>query len=878
MQKERSLAKLLVILVLPLLLLGGPKSVFASIVFEQTPADDTYNGAILNTPLFVNFGCTLNLDCKISGKTIYNIGVWIKKIGNPADIRLQVVPTWNDPNGGTSIFSNPISTNSISDTEYTLKWFYFPSGIIVGNRYDHNQFFQFQFAEANGTYNVTDYYRVLQHDANDYSTNQQWCKTGWGCASSWFYWKMDDGTVDLSKDQTSTGFSNVLFLPGIEASRLYKTQPAGCLVNCEDQLWEPNTNSDAVDLFLNSDGTSVNPDIYTRDIIKTTNTPITFDLLGQNIYKSFSDMMDGLVASDKITAWQSYVYDWRQSVDDIVNNGTQYKIGLSLQNVSLIDTLQGLVDSSKNTKVTIIAHSNGGLLAKALLKKLEDDKTAGRNNLIDSIDTVILVASPQWGTPSALPAILHGYDQAINPFFIYPFINAVTARALAMNMPGAYGLLPSAEYFNHVFTPVITFVPNILDPYMSKDVATYGQGIASYVGEKSFMIGGDGRNNPLLSDTLKPIRVGSNFIAQAESLHGSIDTMTVPKNIKVVQIAGWGLDTLAGFQYSNGSPCSYPTDNGCTGSYVLDEKPIFTSDGDKTVVTPSALAMAGEKWWLNIKTYNIGFTIDRDHKTIFEAQPVIDFISDLVQSTTTTSSIYLSTTTPVDTSDRLRLSVHSPVTLDAYDISGNHTGKVCPATDTCYIEENIPNSGYYEFGEGKYLNLPADQIKNVKLQGTDAGIFTFDYQTVAPDGTTNTSSFIDIPVTTQTQATTTTNPITQAPQLALDVTGDGVTDFILTPSATFDPITYLQIMKATIDSLDLTQAKKDVFDKRVDNIIKLIQKGKIDKAKLKADKFETVLKNRLAKPDPKKPKPKKLSKTDAQLLLDMLNGLLDNIN
>jgi len=85
-------------------------------------------------------------------------------------------------------------------------------------------------------------------------------------------------------------------------------------------------------------------------------------------------------------------------------------------------------------------------------------------------------------------------------------------------------------------------------------------------------------------------------------------------------------------------------------------------------------------------------------------------------------------------------------------------------------------------------------------------------------------------------------------------------------------------MRATIDSLDLTAAKIKAFDTRVDNIIKSIQKGKVDKAKLKVDKFETVLKNKLAKPDPKKVKPKKLSKTDAQTLLDMLNTLLDNLN
>ena len=84
--------------------------------------------------------------------------------------------------------------------------------------------------------------------------------------------------------------------------------------------------------------------------------------------------------------------------------------------------------------------------------------------------------------------------------------------------------------------------------------------------------------------------------------------------------------------------------------------------------------------------------------------------------------------------------------------------------------ENILNSSYLEFGEGKYINLPENQMSKVKLQGTDIGTFTYNSEKVLPDGTSTVSSFVDIPVTTQTQAEIT---LDQAgiPQLALDVTG-----------------------------------------------------------------------------------------------------------
>ena len=668
-------------------------------------------------------------------------------------------------------------------------------------------------------------------------------------------------------------FSNVLFLPGLEASRLYTQRVDGS----EDQLWEPNGNSDVEVLNLNTDGISINPDIYTRDTIKETNTPVPTGPAGQNIYKNFSDTMNQLVADQKINSWKEYAYDWRQSVDDILNNGTKYQN----ENVLLVNILQSLVDSSKNDKVTIVAHSNGGLLAKALLKKLQDDKNIGTNNLIDSVDVLILVAVPEIGTASAVPAILHGYDHRILLGFL---MDEVHARELGRNMLGAFGLLPSRGYINRINVSPVTFIDTAIPSGATTPMMqAFGGTIDSYDEYKDFLFGAEGRTNPALNQTNLPISLSESLFSQAESLHNSIDAWTPSTSMRVIEVAGWGLDTIASFEYY--PICENSNSLDCT--FTLDERPRFTSDGDKTVIVPSAHYMnflgSAEKYWIDLPRYNrfLNFTVDRNHKDILEVDSLNNFIKSIIETDNVLLDDVLKNTEPIDTSNRLRISIHSPITLDAYDYATepNHTGKICsPTSDFCYVEENILNSSYLEFGEGKYINLPEDQAKSIKLQGTDIGTFTYESEKVLPSGASIFSSFIDIPVTTQTQAEVTLNQTTGVPQLGLDVTGDGVNDFILNPSATFDPITYLQIMKATIDSLDLLQAKKKAFDKRVDNIIKLIQKEKIDKAKLKADKFKSFLEKKLAKPDSKKPKPKRLSKTDAQLLLDMLNKLLDNLS
>ncbi len=686
-------------------------------------------------------------------------------------------------------------------------------------------------------------------------------------------------------------FSNVLFLPGIEASRLYKTRTDGS----EDQLWEPNNNLDVENLYLNSSGISIDPNIYTKDIIKETNTPIPTGSAGFNMYKSFSNNMDQLVSDQKIKKWKSYAYDWRQSVDDIVNNGTKYQDGT----VSLIDTLQSLVGAeSKNGKVTIVAHSNGGLLAKALLKKLQEDKITGTNNLIDSVDVLILVAVPEIGTAKAVPAILHGYDQSILGGFL---MDETHARELGRNMISAFGLLPSKEYINRVSASPVTFVDNFIPSWATtKLVQTFGSAISSYTEYKDFLFGNEGRINPTPTQTNLPISLSQDLFSQAESLHDDIDVWVPPSSLRVIEVAGWGLDTVASYEYY--PICESSTTLGCT--FTMDEKPRFTSDGDGTVVASSAQYMSflgnAEKYWMNLFKYNAerfisGRVINRNHADILEAGPVLDFISSIIENNNQIDPTYFSNTNPIDPKNRFRISIHSPVTIDAYDLEGNHTGKVCPPnSDFCYKEENVINSSYLEFGEGKYINLPEDQMSKIKLQGTDVGTFTYESEKVLPNGTSTTSSFVDIPVTTQTQAEVTLNQA-GTPQLALDVTGDGVTDLTINPSATFDPILFLQVMKKTVESFDISKQQKNTLLNRIDDTIKAIQKGKISKAKQKIEQFKKILaihqkekqKDKLERErkneqdhereHKENKKPKQLSSTDIQTLLTLLNQLLDNL-
>ena len=100
-----------------------PRYASAYLIFDQSPPNENYNGTILDSSFFLSFGCTLNLDCGLAiGEKIYRVGVWMKKVGNPDDVRLAVIGNLNTVASSTALFSESVSANSLSATTYTLVW------------------------------------------------------------------------------------------------------------------------------------------------------------------------------------------------------------------------------------------------------------------------------------------------------------------------------------------------------------------------------------------------------------------------------------------------------------------------------------------------------------------------------------------------------------------------------------------------------------------------------------------------------------------------------------------------------------------------------------------------------------------------------------
>ncbi|MBM2817857.1 MAG: Parallel beta-helix repeat protein, partial [Parcubacteria group bacterium] len=303
--------------------------------------------------------------------------------------------------------------------------------------------------------------------------------------------------------------------------------------------------------------------------------------------------------------------------------------------------------------------------------------------------------------------------------------------------------------------------------------------------------------------------------------------------------------------------------------------PTFTSDGDETVFTPSATAVEGKTYYLDIEKYNRGGNTNRSHRNIMEVISINKFIKDIITSNTIILPDYITSEKPESSSadNKLRLSIHSPVSIDIYDNLGNHTGIIPnpnPDSDLELVEENIPNSYYMNFGEGKYVGFDSGSQNRVELNGTGVGTFTLKIGEYSGDIEATSTTFIDIPVTSAMKGELNIQNLDTLPQLKIDVEGDGIFDFEVKPSEEFDSILFLEIMKKTIMSFGLDNGTETSLMNRIDNLIKTIKKGKIEQTGKKIKGFISSIK-------PIKGHHNKISMEEKQAILNMLNQLLINI-
>jgi pimeloyl-ACP methyl ester carboxylesterase len=547
------------------------------------------------------------------------------------------------------------------------------------------------------------------------------------------------------------GASSVLFLPGIQASRLYADGALGT----ENQLWEPNVNADVSKLKMSEDGESLHT-VYTRDVIDK-----ALGVVG--VYDEFDAFLDGLVADEVIDDWQPFAYDWRYSVFDVVADGTVYgDTEGETERVYLQEVLADLASTSKSGKVTIVAHSNGGLLAKALMISLEE------HNQTHLVDRIIFVGSPQLGTPKAVASILHGYSQEILGGWI---LGESLARDTILNLPGAYGLLPSQKYLDSVQDQLLVSFDDSDSTSAFRDA--YGIAINTETELFNFLVGEEGRAEAVVIEEAS--RANISMTSEAfKYKRNQLDTWRAPETVDIIEVVGTGLETESGFHYKEFKEreCSEPDVFGtmeCSWVERYKPTPRVSVYGDGTVIGWSAEGYAGEK---QTYYYDLYAEDEYQHSNLTESKSMQHLISNFLLSTSTAVA-HISTTRPEYSEPVYLIGVHSPVAIRLTDADGRVTGRVGDK-----VLEDIPHSSYREIAGSKYVSVPVGGEYEVMVVGLSEGGYALTMEEIDQAGT-------QLLVKEIVQATSTAGMraefvcrLSNCGALHVDYEGDGVVDAV----------------------------------------------------------------------------------------------------
>ena len=613
--------------------------------------------------------------------------------------------------------------------------------------------------------------------------------------------------------------SSILFLPGLEGTRLYSIVPNPIsqfirIPTTTDQLWEPHGYSNVTALYLKANGSSTDSSIYSG-------APVDTALGMYGVYGKFMSYLDGLVKKGTVSEWRAFGYDWREPVAEVVAGSEIRQLAEATTTESLVRTVADLAARSKTGKVTIVAHSNGGLVAKDLVKTLAD---TGKSNLIDS---VISVAVPYLGTPSAIPKMLNGYEESI----AYGLIaTEAHMRGLGANMPSAYSLLPSRGFFSSVadaFKPTIAYASTTMDSFDAQSAFIADAGNAHQAVPNSS------------SDVTSPIKGNQLLMAAADAIHGLLDPFVWPTAIARFAIVGWNAETPKQTSYSS-------------SGYTVEN----TYAGDGTVIAPSADYNAGQAVSVDLKTQSDIEKKDITHGNILEASTTVAAIDSIVSNPATDNTKVLDQISKlpgvtigsldwahVDDARRdLEISTHSPVALNVYDNQGRHTGEIpMPAQlvgkveDGFYTfyENGIPGSSFHKLGDhgdghaDESVTVPDDGNKyTVVVNGTAAGSFELDVDRIYATTTVDSVSWKGMPVDPLTVATTTIisggNPMipnlaSSTSALSLDINGDGTVDATSSPNTSLDTDSVLQMLEKASDSLDHNGSRGKSFINRLEH-------------------------------------------------------------
>lgn len=330
-----------------------------------------------------------------------------------------------------------------------------------------------------------------------------------------------------------------------------------------------------------------------------------------------------------------------------------------------------------------------------------------------------------------------------------------------------------------------------------------------------------------------------NLFQKAIALHEDLDNWSPPQGIQFVRVAGVGVPTVQALSFMATSTCVIddPILQNICPQPTVGHAPDLSNWGDSTVAFNSIQSYANT-YFIDLFNYNLNNDAPYQHQNILNA-PVTQRLLWSLFSQNIPSDKNISLGYPPMISPYFSVfSVHSPADITLSDPQGKKTGVHTSTSTLSLVTQDIPNSTYLESDGVKYIAIAGQDVeKNVtaSIQGTGFGEFSFVVEAHDGEKIIHTTTFKNIPVTPLTEATVAflgdnTYPDTYpTAQINLDIDGDGKVDTVISPKDTEDPLVYLEIIKKTVATFDVSSGVKDRLIKKIDRVEKMFKLGRSKK-------------------------------------------------
>jgi len=374
-----------------------------------------------------------------------------------------------------------------------------------------------------------------------------------------------------------------------------------------------------------------------------------------------------------------FPYDWR------LNN---------LIHAKALDVLvEKVLENRSEKKVVLIAHSMGGIVARAYMA------LARERGLPNRVDTFITMGTPHLGSPKVFYSLTMGYD------FGNPTVNENLMKILCQNVSSAYQLLPRKPFVEQWTSGEKTdwTLPETYSVwYHSTKWIRPGVPYDVYETSEDW-----------------PWIMNPDLVRDAKELHDLIGE-TAPEGVKTFTIIGCGLPTLS--KYHERRPRERDSK-----SYGLLKKERDTStriwfaprfeDGDGTVPLWSAEGLLGDT---KLYIQDSGKEDSAEHGALPSSERIQKLISNILKGDPVESE-YKKKPFVIEESEKIKYTLHSSANLHIYDSEGNHMG----LNDFGAIDEGIPGGTFLRMDDKEFAVIfNALDSYQVRVVGSETGEFT----------------------------------------------------------------------------------------------------------------------------------------------------------